>query len=184
MNKEVFDGASDRNDPKSGRRFRSALYRLSASAPTGSGKTTTLAVMLNELNLMQQIHIISLEDPIEFLHPHKRAAFHQRELGKDFVNFASGAARRVTPSAESDFGRRNSRSYTKMHEGQFNRHSVPKRPPCCTDSLLGEMLTEAGRDLFERQDFTCRVQFDGRLGHAVNHTTGAVLRDGQCITVA
>jgi twitching motility protein PilT len=66
---------------------------------TGSGKTTTLAAMLNELNLTQQIHIISLEDPIEFLHPHKRAAFHQRELGKDFRDFASGlrAALRQAP---------------------------------------------------------------------------------------
>src|SRR5438067_1836592 len=66
---------------------------------TGSGKTTTLAAMLNELNLTQQIHIISLEDPIEFLHPHKRAVFHQRELGKDFVSFASGlrAALRQAP---------------------------------------------------------------------------------------
>lgn len=66
---------------------------------TGSGKTTTLAAMLNELNLTQQIHIISLEDPIEFLHPHKKAAFHQRELGKDFVDFASGlrAALRQAP---------------------------------------------------------------------------------------
>src|ERR1043166_2180510 len=66
---------------------------------TGSGKTTTLAAMLNELNLTQEIHIISLEDPIEFLHPHKRAVFHQRELGKDFVSFASGlrAALRQAP---------------------------------------------------------------------------------------
>jgi twitching motility protein PilT len=54
---------------------------------------------LNELNLTQRIHIISLEDPIEFLHPHKKAAFHQRELGTDFVNFASGlrAALRQAP---------------------------------------------------------------------------------------
>jgi twitching motility protein PilT len=57
---------------------------------TGSGKTTTLAAMLNELNEKQQIHIITLEDPIEFLHPHKRALFNQRELGKDFPTFANG----------------------------------------------------------------------------------------------
>ena len=57
---------------------------------TGSGKTTTLAAMLNELNETQRIHILTLEDPIEFLHPHKRALFNQRELGKDFRDFASG----------------------------------------------------------------------------------------------
>jgi twitching motility protein PilT len=66
---------------------------------TGSGKTTTLAAMLNELNEGQQIHIVTLEDPIEFLHPHRRAIFHQRELGKDFPDFARGlrAALRQAP---------------------------------------------------------------------------------------
>jgi len=57
---------------------------------TGSGKTTTLAAMLNELNATQKIHILTLEDPIEFLHPHKQALFNQRQLGKDFRDFASG----------------------------------------------------------------------------------------------
>ncbi len=66
---------------------------------TGSGKTTTLAAMLNELNQTQQIHIVTLEDPIEFLHPHRSAVFHQRELGKDFPDFARGlrAALRQAP---------------------------------------------------------------------------------------
>jgi twitching motility protein PilT len=66
---------------------------------TGSGKTTTLAAMLNELNHTQQIHIVTLEDPIEFMHPHRRAVFHQRELGKDFPDFAHGlrAALRQAP---------------------------------------------------------------------------------------
>ncbi len=68
---------------------------------TGSGKTTTLAAMLNELNLTEEIHILTLEDPIEFMHPHKRALFNQRELGKDFPDFASGlrAALRQAPKA-------------------------------------------------------------------------------------
>lgn len=68
---------------------------------TGSGKTTTLAAMLNELNLTQKIHILTLEDPIEFLHPHKQALFNQRQLGKDFPDFASGlrAALRQAPKA-------------------------------------------------------------------------------------
>ena len=68
---------------------------------TGSGKTTTLAAMLNELNRTQQIHILTLEDPIEFLHPHQKALFNQRELGKDFPDFASGlrAALRQAPKA-------------------------------------------------------------------------------------
>jgi twitching motility protein PilT len=68
---------------------------------TGSGKTTTLAAMLNELNRTQQIHILTLEDPIEFMHPHQKALFNQRELGKDFPDFASGlrAALRQAPKA-------------------------------------------------------------------------------------
>src|ERR1700759_1173342 len=68
---------------------------------TGSGKTTTLAAMLNELNRTQEVHVITLEDPIEFLHPHQKALFNQRELGKDFPYFASGlrAALRQAPKA-------------------------------------------------------------------------------------
>lgn len=66
---------------------------------TGSGKTTTLAAMLNELNETSPIHIVTLEDPVEFLHPHKEATFCQREMGKDFSNFAVGlrAALRQAP---------------------------------------------------------------------------------------
>ena len=56
----------------------------------GSGKTTTLAAMLNHLNQTEPIHILTLEDPIEFLHPPGRAAISQRELGRDFESFAHG----------------------------------------------------------------------------------------------
>jgi twitching motility protein PilT len=66
---------------------------------TGSGKTTTLAAMLNEINQTSEIHIIALEDPIEFLHPHLKATFSQRELGRDFYTFPQGlrAALRQAP---------------------------------------------------------------------------------------
>ena len=66
---------------------------------TGSGKTTTLAAMLNELNESHAMHIVTLEDPVEFLHPHKKATFCQREMGKDFSSFAMGlrAALRQAP---------------------------------------------------------------------------------------
>jgi twitching motility protein PilT len=66
---------------------------------TGSGKTTTLAAMLNELNETSPMHIVTLEDPVEFLHPHKEATFCQREMGKDFSTFAMGlrAALRQAP---------------------------------------------------------------------------------------
>lgn len=66
---------------------------------TGSGKTTTLAALINEINATQKIHIVTLEDPIEFRHVHKQAAISQRELGNDFPTFADGlrAAMRQAP---------------------------------------------------------------------------------------
>jgi twitching motility protein PilT len=66
---------------------------------TGSGKSTTLAALLNELNETKSIHVVTLEDPVEFVHPQKRATFNQREMGNDFVSFASGlrAALRQAP---------------------------------------------------------------------------------------
>lgn len=57
---------------------------------TGSGKTTTLAAVLEEINATQPVHIVTLEDPIEFVHPHNRATFNQRELGQDFDAFPHG----------------------------------------------------------------------------------------------
>jgi twitching motility protein PilT len=68
---------------------------------TGSGKTTTLAALINQLNETQPIHIVTLEDPIEFFHPHHRAAISHRELGRDFYSFAQGlrSALRQAPKA-------------------------------------------------------------------------------------
>jgi twitching motility protein PilT len=66
---------------------------------TGSGKSTTLAALLNKMNEEKSIHIITLEDPVEFVHPHKKATFNQRELGSDYNAFSSGlrAALRQAP---------------------------------------------------------------------------------------
>ena len=66
---------------------------------TGTGKTTSLAAILDKVNRTEQLHVITLEDPIEFVHPHKKATFNQRELGKDIDAFASGlrAALRQAP---------------------------------------------------------------------------------------
>ena len=57
---------------------------------TGSGKSTSLAALLNELNETKSIHVVTLEDPIEFVHSQKMATFNQREMGNDFNTFAAG----------------------------------------------------------------------------------------------
>jgi len=58
------------------------------TGPTGSGKSSTLAAILNKINEEKAYHIITIEDPIEFLHSHKRATIHQRELHSDTPSFA------------------------------------------------------------------------------------------------
>src|SRR5207244_9734999 len=58
------------------------------TGPTASGKSSTLAVLLDHINSEHCYHIITVEDPIEFLHNHKRSTMHQRELHSDTPNFA------------------------------------------------------------------------------------------------
>jgi twitching motility protein PilT len=59
------------------------------TGPTGSGKTTTLAAILDLANRTRSAHIVTIEDPIEFLHPHKRCLVNQREVGADTESFAT-----------------------------------------------------------------------------------------------
>ncbi|MDP2077595.1 MAG: type IV pilus twitching motility protein PilT [Sulfuricurvum sp.] len=59
------------------------------TGPTGSGKSTTLAAMLNEINLNEARHIITVEDPVEFVHTNKKALFSQRNVGSDTASFAA-----------------------------------------------------------------------------------------------
>ncbi|MDD5349560.1 MAG: type IV pilus twitching motility protein PilT [Chthoniobacteraceae bacterium] len=63
------------------------------TGPTGSGKSTTLASMLNIINETSPRHILTIEDPIEYLHTHKRGLIHQREVGSDLPTFADGLRR-------------------------------------------------------------------------------------------
>jgi twitching motility protein PilT len=69
------------------------------TGPTGSGKSTTLASMLDIINAEREEHILTIEDPIEFLHSHKRCIVNQREIGADAEDFASAlkAALREDP---------------------------------------------------------------------------------------
>lgn len=63
---------------------------LLVTGPTGSGKSTTLASVIDYLNRKDSSHIITLEDPIEFIHDHKQSMVNQREVGLDTPSFASG----------------------------------------------------------------------------------------------
>jgi twitching motility protein PilT len=57
------------------------------TGPTGSGKSTTLAAIIDKINTEQRLHIITIEDPIEYLHPHKLSVVNQREVGTDTAGF-------------------------------------------------------------------------------------------------
>jgi len=69
------------------------------TGPTGCGKSTTLAAMIDKINTEQTVHILTLEDPIEYIHQHKKSVVNQREIGSDAKSFASAlkAALRQDP---------------------------------------------------------------------------------------
>ncbi|MCM2258741.1 MAG: PilT/PilU family type 4a pilus ATPase [Vicinamibacteria bacterium] len=69
------------------------------TGPTGSGKSTTLAAIINKFNAEKAMHIITIEDPVEYLHPHQKATINQREVGTDTESFglALRAALRQAP---------------------------------------------------------------------------------------
>ena len=60
------------------------------TGPTGSGKSTTMASMINEINKNKKLHIVTLEDPIEYLHSHGKSIINQREIGRDTESYQSG----------------------------------------------------------------------------------------------
>src|SRR5687768_12039702 len=60
------------------------------TGPTGAGKSTTLAAMIDWINTNRAVHIVTIEDPIEYVHRHKRSAVNQREVGEDTMSFERG----------------------------------------------------------------------------------------------
>ena len=79
------------------------------TGPTGSGKSSTLAAILNKINEEKAYHILTIEDPIEFLHLHKKSTIHQRELHSDTPSFALALPCSVAAGPQSDSCRRNAR---------------------------------------------------------------------------
>ena len=77
--------------------IKDLLYRprglILVTGPTGSGKSTTLASLINIINEERDCHIITIEDPIEFYHPHKKSVVIQREIGNDVPSFAEALKR-------------------------------------------------------------------------------------------
>jgi twitching motility protein PilT len=90
-----------------GRGLPKAIYQIAkekngivfVTGATGSGKTTTLAAILDDINERRSVHIVTLEDPVEYQHAHKKATFNQREFGMDFDTYGNGlrAALRQAP---------------------------------------------------------------------------------------
>ena len=79
------------------RHIQELLYRprglVLVTGPTGSGKTTTLATMVNYINENRKVHILTIEDPVEYRHEHKKSVISQRELGSDFTTFKEALRR-------------------------------------------------------------------------------------------
>ena len=77
--------------------IKELLYRprglILVTGPTGSGKTTTLAAMIDLINQERNCHILTVEDPIEYFHPHKRGIVTQREIGVDVPSFSEAVMR-------------------------------------------------------------------------------------------
>ena len=119
--------ASCTSSPRKARGF------VIVTGPTGSGKSTTLAAMIDEINRTRSQHIVTIEDPIEFLHQHKKCHVNQREVGTD--------TKGVRPRAPE---RRCARTPTSSSSGEMRdtgdhgaRRSPPPRPatscsPRCT----------------------------------------------------
>ena len=84
------------------------------TGPAGSGKSTTLACMIDRINSTRMGHIITIEDPIEYLHPHKQSVISQREVPNDAGSFAR-AARRASSGAGCDYGGRDARHGNHLH---------------------------------------------------------------------
>ena len=79
------------------------------TGPTGSGKSTTLATMLDLINNEREEHMITIEDPIEFIHTHKKCLVNQREVHSDTHSFREFAARRPSRRSGRGADRRNAR---------------------------------------------------------------------------
>ena len=92
---------------------------------TGSGKSTTLASLIDMINRTRPVHIVTLEDPIEFVHTSKKAIIRHREVGEDVKSFEEGAEARPAPGPRHHPARRDARPGHDPHR----HHRRRDRPP-------------------------------------------------------
>ena len=95
------------------------------TGPTGSGKSTTLAAMVDHINATRKVHIITLEDPIEFMHQNKLAYVNQREIGEDTHSFGDALEARAAPGPRRHPRRRDARP----RDDPGRHHRGRDRPP-------------------------------------------------------
>ena len=96
------------------------------TGPTGSGKSTTLASMVDEVNRQKPHHILTIEDPIEFVHRHKRCIVTQREIGADAPTFAEALRARVAAGPGRDPPRRDARPRDDLDLAHGRRDRSPR----------------------------------------------------------
>ena len=87
--------------------FRNGLVLV--TGPTGSGKSSTQAAIIDMINEKKHYHVVTIEDPIEYLHSHKNSTINQREVGYDTRDFPSALRATLTSGAQSDSDWRNAR---------------------------------------------------------------------------
>ena len=102
------------------------------TGPTGSGKSTTLAAMIDEINRNRTDHILTIEDPIEFVHRHKRCIVNQREIGVDATSFGEALRGRAPPGPRRDPRRRDARPGDDLDRAHRGRDRPPRASAPCT----------------------------------------------------
>jgi twitching motility protein PilT len=110
------------------------------TGPTGSGKSTTLAAVIDLINETKAYHIVTIEDPIEFLHPHKNSTVHQRELHSDTPTSRSRCAPRSA---------RRRRSYSSARCATARRSRSRSKPPR-RDTSCSRRCTPSTREDVDR----------------------------------
>ena len=109
---------------------------------TGSGKSTTLAAMIDHRNTNRSGHILTIEDPIEYLFEHKKSIVNQREIGVDTLNYQHGAAQRAARGARSHHDRRDPRP----RDDAAGAAAHADRPPVPVDAAREQQLPRAVAD--------------------------------------